>query len=440
MTCCAPTPASSPPASDAEAERRAALTRLFDYYLHTAATAMDTLFPASGTGGPASPPGHPAPPVTGACRGTGLAAIERANLVAAAAHSAAHDERFRVLTGGDRSALPRHQTMRALIDWSYDLLSDAERSLFRTLSIFAGGFTLETACAVGSDERIDEIAMLDLLSSLVDKSLVQTELGASGTRYRLLESTRQYARERLTDAGEYEAVAHAHATTFLALTEEVERIVETTPDGTWLGCVEPESENYRAALRWAFGAQGNALLAQRLAGTLRLVWVRLGPAEGCRWVQAAQELVGTETPARVVAALDLAEAHLLSALTQHKASYVAGKRALVRYCELAQPLEIASAQRFVGYTLVMLGRIAEGEELLEQACNGARVLKARRLTASVLQGLATARYFAGDIDGARPLFGEALAIVRAIAAEHTAASLAGDLAEAEFAAAIPRLP
>ena len=181
-----------------------------------------------------------------------------------------------MLTGGDRSALPRHQTMRALIDWSYDLLSDAERSLFRTLSIFAGGFTLETACAVGSDERIDEIAMLDLLSSLVDKSLVQTELGASGTRYRLLESTRQYARERLTDAGEYEAVAHAHATTFLALAEEVERIVETTPDGTWLGCVEPESENYRAALRWAFGAQGNALLAQRLAGTLRLVWVRLG--------------------------------------------------------------------------------------------------------------------------------------------------------------------
>ena len=104
----------------------------------------------------------------------------------------------------------------------------------------------------------------------------------------------------------------------------------------------------------------------------------------------------------------------------------------MRYCELAQPLEIASAQRFVGYTLVMLGRIAEGEELLEQACNGARVLKARRLTASVLQGLATARYFAGDIDGARPLFGEALAIVRAIGAEHTAASLAGDLAEAEF--------
>ena len=95
------------------------------------------------------------------------------------------DERFRVLTGGDRSALPRHQTMRALIDWSYNLLSEQERALFAKLAIFAGGFTLESANAVCGDETTDELAVLDLLSSLVDKSLVQVDQGAR-PRYRLL--------------------------------------------------------------------------------------------------------------------------------------------------------------------------------------------------------------------------------------------------------------
>jgi predicted ATPase/class 3 adenylate cyclase len=340
-------------------------------------------------------------------------------------------ERFRVLTGGDRSVLPRHQTMRALIDWSYDLLSDDERTLFRKLSIFAGAFTLESATAVCGDGEIDELVVLDLLSSLVDKSLVQAEPVGSRTRYRLLESTRQYAREKLNQSGAYDAVARAHATAYLALAEELGAALETMPDRAWDAWAEPELENIRAALEWTLVTRRDPPLGQRLAG-MRPIWVRFGAAEGRRWVQAAQALVDTETPATTVAALDLAEAHLASALTQHKSGYAAAERALARYRELADTLGIASAQRFVGYALVMLGRIAEGEALLEQALMGARLLEARRLTASILQGLATAKYSAGDIDGARPLFGEALGIARAIGAERTAASIAGDLAEAEF--------
>jgi predicted ATPase/class 3 adenylate cyclase len=342
------------------------------------------------------------------------------------------DERFRVLTGGDRSALPRHQTMRALIDWSYDLLSDEERTVFRKLSIFAGGFTLESAGAVCSDEVIDEIAMLDVLSSLVDKSLVQAEELGSGTRYRLLESTRQYGREKLSESGAYETTAGAHAAAYLALAEELDDTWETTPDRVWDAQAEPELENFRAALGWALGAQSDVRLGQQLAGTLRQVWWVFGAAQGRRWVQTALEVADAQTPAATLAVLDLAEAVFAATLVQHKASLAAAERALARYRELGDPLRIAHAQRWVGRALVYVGRIAEGEALLTHVLAEARTLGARRLMSNVLGDLALARQFAGDLVGARRYFAEALTIARSIGAERQAATVAMNLAEAEF--------
>ncbi|MBV8530173.1 MAG: hypothetical protein JO104_02565, partial [Candidatus Eremiobacteraeota bacterium] len=160
------------------------------------------------------------------------------------------DERFRVLTGGDRSALPRHQTMRALIDWSYDLLSEPERSLFRKLSIFAGGFTLEGAAAVCGDADCDDLAVLDLISSLVDKSLVQSDPGTD-QRYRLLESTRQYAREKLAEHGELEADADRHLAFVLALFERSGKEYEATDSDTAVRQLAVELEDARSAFDWA---------------------------------------------------------------------------------------------------------------------------------------------------------------------------------------------
>ena len=114
-------------------------------------------------------------------------------------------DRFRLLTGGDRTALPRQQTLRALIDWSFDLLPEPERALLRRLGVFAGGWTLEAAEAVASGNEIEKASVLDLLSRLVEKSLV--ELDADGERYRLLETVRQYAQEKLDEAGEEDADA-----------------------------------------------------------------------------------------------------------------------------------------------------------------------------------------------------------------------------------------
>jgi predicted ATPase/class 3 adenylate cyclase len=341
------------------------------------------------------------------------------------------NERFRVLTGGDRSALPRHRTMRALIDWSYDLLSDREQGFFRKLSIFAGGFTLSAASAVCGDDATDELAVLDVLSSLVDKSLVQSN-PEGDQRYRLLESTRQYAREKLLESDEHPAVARRHAEAFLALAQRLEQAYNTTPDGVWFAQVEPELENWRAALDWALTGRADVLLGQRLVAALARVWAFLMAAEGLRWIRAAQQAADLATPPNIVGELDLAETQLNGVLGLQKASYAAAERALARYRNLGDPWGIAHAQRNAGRGLIFMGRISEGETLVREALAAFQKLGAPTLAGASLENLAIARSAAGDLAGARKFYGEALAIFKASGAERLAAAVATNLAEAEF--------
>ncbi|MGA8574456.1 MAG: adenylate/guanylate cyclase domain-containing protein [Candidatus Cybelea sp.] len=350
------------------------------------------------------------------------------------------DERFRVLTSGSRTAMPRQQTMRALIDWSYELLSEKEQKLFRRLAIFVGGWALETASAVCADDEvagdaaeyaIESWEVLDLLSSLVDKSLVHAEQMEEGMRYRLLESMREYARERFAEAGEDAIVARAHAIAFLALGEELFEEFETTRERVWLARAEPELENFRVALNWAFGARGDALLGQRLVAALRPVWTRFAAAEGQRRIHAARDLPA-EIPASVDAALDLAEAAIATALSQPKTARERADRALALYGELGDRLRAAQARHLLGRALVDLGEIEEGETMLTCALEEARAVGVRKLVADVLLSLAVAHGHAGDVAGARPLFAEALEMFRSVGAERVRAHVAGNLAEAEF--------
>jgi tetratricopeptide (TPR) repeat protein len=223
----------------------------------------------------------------------------------------------------------------------------------------------------------------------------------------------------------------------LAQAEQLRDDWETTPDGVWLSRVEPELGNFRAALGWALGAHGDVLLGQRLAGALDTVW-RYFPTEGRRWVQAAEQRVAADTPASVLAALDLAEAqllldfnHLLD-LNQRKASLQAGERALARYCELADPRGTAQSKLQIGRTKIYLGEIVEGEALTEHVLETARALASRRMEIYALQSLAFAREFVGDLSGARQRYTEALATARAVGAERSVALVAMNLAEAEF--------
>jgi predicted ATPase len=157
---------------------------------------------------------------------------------------------LRLLTRGGRTTVPRHQTLKGTLDWSHQLLSEDEKKLFGRLSVFAGGWTLEAAEAVGSGQGVEEGEVLDLLSGLVEKSLVVArESQESGVRYRMLEPVRQYAREKLEKSGETPAAKRAHAGYFLALAEEAESELFGPRDVEWLERLEEEHDNISEPLR-----------------------------------------------------------------------------------------------------------------------------------------------------------------------------------------------
>jgi len=220
-------------------------------------------------------------------------AAARVNVLTPEQLAAKLDDRFRLLTGGSRSALPRQQTLRAAMDWSYDLLSEPERILLRRLSVFAGGWTLEAAEAVCSTDLIQPADVLDLLGRLVDKSLVLADAQGGEARYRLLETVRQYARDRLVESGDAAEARRRHRDWYLAL---VERGVnqERADRGylgiavEWLDRLEREHDNLRAALEWSAGEPDGAGTEIRLAGPLWRLWHFRGYfAEGRRWLEHA---------------------------------------------------------------------------------------------------------------------------------------------------------
>jgi len=195
------------------------------------------------------------------------------------------DDRFRLLTGGSRTALERHQTLRALIDWSYDLLSETERALLRRLSIFAGGWSFEAAQAVCGEGLRDDV--LDLLTHLVDKSLVAVEEEAEEGRYHFLETIRQYARDTLFESGEAEHVRDRHLEFFLHFAETAEPKLRSAEQGAWLNRVESEYDNLRTALAWSL-ERSRSDRTLRLAGALSYFWVLRGIfSESYKWLNDA---------------------------------------------------------------------------------------------------------------------------------------------------------
>jgi non-specific serine/threonine protein kinase len=196
------------------------------------------------------------------------------------------DDRFSLLTGGSRTALPRHHTLRAMIDWSHNLLAEDERGLLRRLSVFVGGCTLEAAeavCADPSPQGIQPAAVLDLLAQLVNKSLVIAHREPEQqARYRLLETIREYALERLAQSGELEALRRRHAEYFLAWAEQHERETVTAEMASWYRSLEPEHSNCLHALDW--GLESGIEIGLRLVRALWWVWYHLAYfSEGRRW-------------------------------------------------------------------------------------------------------------------------------------------------------------
>ena len=208
-------------------------------------------------------------------------AAARVKLLSAEQIAARLDDRFRLLVGGSRTALPRQQTLRALMDWSYDLLPEDERLLLRQLSVFTGGWTLEAAEALGQGLNV-----LGVLDQLVNKSLVSVDEAGGEARFRLLETIRQYAREKLLEAGEAESVRDRHLEFYLQLAESTEPKLLGKEMIAALDQLEVEQGNLRAALEWAL--EKDPLAALRLVAVLLNFWrMRVSAMEGLTWVKTA---------------------------------------------------------------------------------------------------------------------------------------------------------
>ena len=192
------------------------------------------------------------------------------------------DDRFRLLTGGHRTALRRHQTLRATLDWSYDLLPPVERTVLHRLAVFAGGFTLQAASAVATGPDLGGPEVMDSVANLVAKSLVVVEVADAVTRYRLLETMRAYALEKLTERGELDQVAHRHAEFYRDLLERSETERETRSTAEWVALYGRQIDNLRTALDWAFSPRGDATLGVALTAAAVPLWFQRSLMVECR--------------------------------------------------------------------------------------------------------------------------------------------------------------
>jgi len=236
-----------------------------------------------------SPDGRGAAAIAAICRhldGIPLAielAAARTNALGVEELAARLDDCFHLLTGGRRTALPRHQTLRATLDWSYQLLPEPERVVLRRLAIFAGSFTLQAASTIAAIDEITGSNSVDCAAAnLVAKSLVAADLGGATGWYRLLETTRAYVLEKLTQSGELEEVARRHAEYYRDLFEQAEAELQMRPASEWLAAYGRRIDNLRAALDWAFSAGGDASIGVALTTAAVPLWVHLSLMEECR--------------------------------------------------------------------------------------------------------------------------------------------------------------
>ena len=324
------------------------------------------------------------------------------------------DDRFRLLTGGPRTAVPRQQTLRATLNWSHDLLTESEQLLLHRLSVFAGGWTLEAAEAVCAGPGVETWEVLDLLGGLVNKSLVLLdEAGPNGEheRYRLLETVRQYAHEHLVAAREA-AVRERHLHWYLALAEAADAALTGPPAAAWLARLEREHDNLRAALAWSLQEGSAGETGLRLAYALWRFWDMHGHlSEGRRWLaqSLAAGAVGTATlragALRGAGNLAMAQGDYPEARTLYEESLV--------LCR-----ELGDKQGS-GYALMNLGMVASWQEDFPAArvCSDEALTLFRELgdtygIGAALSGLGAVASWQGDYPAAWALLVEGLALLR----------------------------
>ena len=370
-------------------------------------------------------------------------AAARIGSLSATEISARLDQRFRLLTTGNRTAMPRHQTLRALIDWSYDLLSPREQLVFGRLSVFAGGWTLDAAEAVTAGGDVADWQVLDLLAALVGKSLVQAEVSHGSTRYRLLETVRHYAAERLAVAGsDASDVRAAHRDYYLSLVETAAPELPGPDEARWLDRIEAEFDNIRAALAFSIAEPGSAEPGLRLAAALRpFAYMRGHSGEV---IEALGALIGrrdSRQSARYLARALAANCHLLNYFGDHPDIPSMAAEAITVARSLADDDLAADALGALNWYSFFHGDLPAALARADEAVALARTAGRSVLLVATLGARAVFKGESGDLDASFADHQEVLSLARAngynLVLALTLANLGTDrVAAGEFPAAL----
>ena len=322
-------------------------------------------------------------------------------------------DRFRLLTGGDRTAQPRQQTLRAMIDWSYNLLTENERAVFRRLAVFVGGWALEAAESVVSWGDIDESLVLDLLTELTKKSLVVTD--AEGQRYSLLETVRQYADEQLTRAGESDVAHSRHLAYYVSLAEAARPQFDGPREATWITRIDLERENLLAAHAWCDHASDGAAFGLRLVHATHPYWFLRGlMGLGQRVAIAALARPGAQGRT-LERARGLFEAgQLCGFMGRYEEAMALLDESLSIARDLGDRFQIAKTLQPLAMAASGLGDLAAARRYVEEAADLARALGDKHELTTAINGLAQLHRVEGRLDLAEPLYEQAIALAREI--------------------------
>jgi predicted ATPase len=335
------------------------------------------------------------------------------------------EDRFAVLVGGSRTALPHHRTLRSLIDWSHELLGDAEKAMLRRASVFAGGWTLEAAARVCGGDGVDRADVLDLLTSLADKNLVATETRRDETRFGMLETVRHYARDRLCEAREEERMRDRHVEFFLDMAG---RLLDPTQNDSELQAkllqLDQEHDNVRAALAWCETAPGRSVQGLGLAGELHWFWRMRGHhGEGRHWIARLLLIAPEAEREHAHASAFHAAGTLMYLQGEHGEAEVRHRQALAISRRLGNRRGISRSLNSLGSIASSRGELAAARGLYEEALSIAREIGDRRSVSMGLQCLGTVAHDAGDYTLAQALLEECVSISRDIGAWRVAVAL-----------------
>lgn len=333
---------------------------------------------------------------------------------------------------GDRTALPRHQTLQALFDWSYNLLNTNERRLFARLTVFAGGWSLAAASAVAADPAETEQDMLELLAVLIDKSLVIVDRRLDEARFSLLQPVHDYARRHLPE--DEEALLRArHATFMLALAREAYASWPTSPTDTWRSRYEPELDNVRQALDWAFGPRGDRRVGLELCGYAARIWDELSLfSERERWIAKA---FGDLDPALDGGAMARLWLGRLSTSAQGDRTNLEPALAAAKLFRMAgDGVGLGEALAKAGAALLLPESIDDAMPYLDEALEVMRAAPPSKHLAACLRSHGIARYFVSDFEGARALIARSDATARKLSDKRGRRAAQIAAAELEFAA------